>query len=345
MNKANYINHVLFVVDASGSMSSHKESVIKVFDNQVAHLAEQSKKMDQETRVTVFTFNTGYTAGQGQANQVNCAIYDKDVLRLPSLRSFYHTDGGTPLIDATLQSLNDLAETPERYGDHAFLCYIITDGEENRSNNSAAVLAAAIKHMPENWTIAALVPDANGQRSAASFGFSSDNISVWNTRDAKGFEDVGRKIQATTDTWMTCRAQGVRGTKSLFAVGDTSKLLVKDVQKTLDRMRKGTYVIDTVRRDSPIREYVENSLGMPYVKGNAYYQLTKTEEVQDYKDICVRNKATDEVYGGVNARKMLSLPAGNFKIKPGDFNKFDIFIQSTSINRKLPKGTDVLVIG
>lgn len=85
--------------------------------------------MDQETRVTVFQFD----------DVVECLVYDKDVLRLPSLRNIYGpARANTALIDATIKAVNELKETPERYGDHAFLCYVLTDGQENASRASAA---------------------------------------------------------------------------------------------------------------------------------------------------------------------------------------------------------------
>jgi hypothetical protein len=80
------------------------------------------------------------------------------------------------------------------------------------------------------------------------------------------------------------------------------------------------------------------------LKGAGFYQLTKTEPlVQDHKRILIRDKTTQAVYFGSAARQMLGLPAwGGVRLAPGDHGNFDIFIQSTSVNRKLAKGTSLI---
>jgi len=94
----------------------------------------------------------------------------------------------------------------------------------------------------------------------------------------------------------------------------------------------------------PIREFVERQ-GKPYVKGTCYYQLTKRETIQDYKEIAFYEKASGKVYAGTlaAAREMLGLPDLETRVSP-DFNPlFDVFVQSTSVNRKLVPGTKLLV--
>jgi Mg-chelatase subunit ChlD len=56
MNK-HLINHIVFVVDESGSMQLLSKDVVKVFDSQIQHLAQRSQELDQETRVSVYLFN------------------------------------------------------------------------------------------------------------------------------------------------------------------------------------------------------------------------------------------------------------------------------------------------
>lgn len=88
----NYINHVALVLDASSSMRRLSHKVVEVADQQIAYLARRSQELDQETRVTVYVF----------ADQVECVIYDKDVLRMPSLKQMYRVGGMTALLAATL---------------------------------------------------------------------------------------------------------------------------------------------------------------------------------------------------------------------------------------------------
>lgn len=107
----NYINHVALVLDASSSMSHLSRKVVEVADQQIAYLARRSQELDQETRVTVYVF----------ADKVECVIYDKDVLRMPSLKQMYRAGGMTALLAATLKSQRELAQTAQLYGDHSFL--------------------------------------------------------------------------------------------------------------------------------------------------------------------------------------------------------------------------------
>lgn len=148
----NIINHIVFVVDKSGSMASLRDVVVKVFDKQIKYLAERSRVLDQETRVTVYCFD----------DTPECIIFDKDVLRLPSLAGLYKTSGRTALIDATLLAIDDLSKTHVKYGDHSFLLYVLTDGEENSSSNSRHSIQTVINSLPDNWTVAVLVPNQTG---------------------------------------------------------------------------------------------------------------------------------------------------------------------------------------
>ena len=81
-----------------------------------------------------------------------------------------------------------------------------------------------------------------------------------------------------------------------------------------------------------------------YQKGTAFYQLMKPEKaVQDYKVIVIRNKITKAVYAGQAARDLLNLPiVGTIKLIPGNHGEWDIYIQSTSLNRILLPGTTAL---
>jgi len=85
----NLINHVVFVLDASSSMRKIAADLVKVVDGQVARLARRSQQVDQETRVTIYTF----------ADTAQWHVYEKDVLRLPSIKDLYKAIGNTALRD------------------------------------------------------------------------------------------------------------------------------------------------------------------------------------------------------------------------------------------------------
>lgn len=331
MKTANYINHIALVIDASGSMTHLQNQVIAVADNQIKYLAQRSQELDQETRVTVYTF----------ANKVECVAYDKDALRLPSLGSGYRPDGGTALVDATVKALSDLAQTATLYGDHAFLIYVLTDGEENASTLRSTALKERIDKLPENWTLAVFVPNQNGVFEAKRFGFPAQNISVWDT-SARGIAEVGETMRKATDAYMTQRATGTRGSKNLFTL-DAANLTKANVNRQLVKKTPDQYTAIPVRKEAQIHEVVEKFTRKPYVLGSAFYQLTKRETVQAQKSVAVREKASGNLYVGTHARTLLNLPDHEVKVTPADHDSFDIFIQSQSVNRKCLVGTVVVI--
>lgn len=328
----NYINHIVFVIDESGSMEGLTQKVVKVFDNQISHLAQRSKELDQETRVSVYLFNTS----------TRCIIYDKDVLRLPSLSSFYSPGGGTALLDATLKSIQDLEKTPELYGDHAFLVYVMTDGQETERRAGFPALSSKLKSLPDNWTIAVMVPSQDGVFEAKKHGFPANNIAVWST-DSAGLERAGDEMKIATDSFMRSRATGLRGTKSLFSL-DLSNLNSNVVKLTLDSLKSSEFMLIPVHKDSAIKVCVESWTQKPYTIGSAYYQLTKSETVQPYKQVCIQEKKTGKVYSGDKARQIIGLPNSTVKISAMNHPLYDIFLQSTSSNRKLVSGTKLIVL-
>lgn len=327
-----YVNHIAVVVDESSSMHGLASQVVRVADEQIAYLARRSQELDQETRVTVYTF----------ANEPRCVFYDKDVLRLPSLKDHYRPNGMTALVDAALLSLDDLALTPEKYGDHAFLVYLLTDGQENHSNHEPRVLERRLAALPGHWTVAVLVPDQTSKFEAKKFGFPADNIGIWET-NARGLDEAGRTIRDATDRFMVGRATGVRGTRNLFSTGADAVNISTIAAAALVPLDYKKYTLVPVPREAYIKDFVE-ACGLAYRVGSAYYQLMKTETIQPQKDIAIVGRQDGKVYMGRGARDLLGLPDMNVRVKPDANPKFDVFVQSTSVNRKLIPGTRLLVM-
>lgn len=153
-----------------------------------------------------------------------------DVLRLPSMKEHYRIDGSTALIDAVNMALDDGEKITEHRGDHAFLLYVLTDGEENWSTGSyqrqyngyprpgvGAELAAALKKrlptLPDNRTLGVFVPDARGRRYMQDLGFS--NIEVWDATSEAGMEAAAQTMQASATAYMEARTQGAPGLRAM----------------------------------------------------------------------------------------------------------------------------------
>ncbi|MFD0367525.1 MULTISPECIES: vWA domain-containing protein [unclassified Streptomyces] len=340
----NYINHVALVLDASSSMSHLRNKVVEVADQQIAYLARRSRELDQETRVTVYVF----------ADKVECVIYDKDVLRMPSLKQLYRVGGMTALLAAALKSQHELAQTAQLYGDHSFLTFVLTDGQENASHRCpgapsrdpralTAAVAEMIETQQDNWTLAVLVPDQMGKREAMSCGFPKDNIAIWDATSTRGLEEAGQVIQEATEKFMIGRTKGIRGSRTVFSTG--AEAVNKDTIKAagLTPVDASQYQLIPVTRDAAIRNWVTES-GHTYRTGCAFYQLSKSEKIQARKQIAVLEKKTDRVYTGPEARALLGLPDEEVRIKPDHNDDYTIFVQSTSVNRKLVPNTRLLVM-
>lgn len=331
----NIINHIVLVLDSSLSMTPVANELVKVADNQIKYLANRSKELDQETRITVYTFaTTGYSTPK-----IECLVYDKDVLRVPSIATVYQTDGMTPLIDATLLALDDLAMTPEKYGEHSFLVYVLTDGEENASKANHMQLAQKIASLPDHWTIATFVPNAVSMHEAKRFGFPAQNIAVWDATTAAGVAEAGEKIRQTTENFMVSRAKGVRGSKDLFNLATPS---LNQIAQATSNLHFGQFRLLDISEVGRIDEFVEHKLNRPYKLGEAYYQLSKTETIQPQKQIAIVSK--QGAFIGPEARKLLGLPNEHVKVAPNNFPDYEIFVQSTSTNRKLMPNTKLLIL-
>ncbi|MEU6271039.1 vWA domain-containing protein [Streptomyces populi] len=340
----NYINHVALVLDASSSMSHLSHKVVEVADQQIAYLARRSRELEQETRVTVYVF----------ADKVECVIYDKDVLRMPSLKQLYRVGGMTALLAAALKSQHELAQTAQLYGDHSFLTFVLTDGQENASHrcpdaptSNSRELVKAVAEMiatqEDNWTLAVLVPDQMGKREAMQCGFPKDNIAVWDATSTQGLEEAGQVIREATEKFMVGRAQGIRGSRAVFSMG--AEAVNEDTIKAagLAAVDPSGYRLVPVTRDAAIRDWVVEC-GHTYRTGGAFYQLSKSEKIQARKQIAVLEKKTDRVYSGPEARALLGLPDVEVRVKPDHNDDFTIFVQSTSVNRKLVPNTRLLLM-
>lgn len=344
MSTQNKIDHIAIVVDASGSMAHLARDVVKVVDGQISYLAQRSKDLDREVRVSVYTFD----------DIVKCVIFDKDVLRMPSIVSLYRIGGLTALIEATMKSQEDLATTSTIYGDHAFLTYVITDGNENASRfRSPDGLRRMLDNLADNATVATLVPDHRALHLAARNGFAADNIEIWDASSAAGLAAAGSRIQQATDTWMENREKGIRSTKTLFSTGadavNTATVqanlvpLAGDKYRIIPVMPEGVTKTDKIRVD----KFIRDDCGMKFQLGTVYYQWMKREKIQSQKRLAVVNNATDKVYVGTGdeIRQMIGLPPViDGKLAP-QFNKeWTIYVQSTAPNRNLVPFTKVLVM-
>lgn len=329
--------HTNFAIcyDASGSMSSILPAAQEAYDRQVAEITEGIKKNGQTATITLITFGeSGNDLGRGE-------VRTKYVGVTPSFQPpvALVAQSGTPLLDAVGEAVMTLKGFPQG-SNVGNVVMVITDGHENESRKyTRTSLKALIGEMTatDKWTFAFSVPFGNKQQ-IVSLGLPVGNIQEWEATKA-GTYNMSQAASVGTQSYFSTRATGA--TKSTgFFVSDASKLTPKKVAKACEDVAHKVAVW-SVPGEVDIRTFVETK-GYSYGLGRAYYQLTKTEKIQAHKDVILREKGTHKIYAGRDARDLLGLPDFEVKCVPGNHGNWDIFVQSTSTNRKLVRGTQLV---
>lgn len=326
-------NYIGFVNDHSGSMANLTKAAIKDYNTMIAAVKDAASREMLDTVVS--TVGIGM---RGHTVERQVVISNPHVLKPVS---HWTANGYTPLYDGIgniielFQSLPDY-ENP----DVSFLVSITTDGEEYGSRKyDTASIKKLICEMQKTgrWTFVFRVP--SGCRAAVSnLGVPAENIQEWETSQA-GMDKSTKVTQQAMDTYFTNRSSGAKSSTTFYADAnkvDTSALT--DISKEVS-----LYVVPDADMGIEIRPFILRHR-MEYLKGSAFYQLTKTESrVSHTKLIAIRERATGKVFSGKEARQMIGLPTDkNARLHPGDHGDFDLFIQSESVNRKLVAGTGVL---
>jgi hypothetical protein len=272
-----------------------------------------------------------------------------DVLRAQrhSLKGLYHIRGDTALIDATMRAINDLKLVPQFGGDHAFLIYVVTDGQENVSRlYDAEALAATIGTLPDNWTVAALVPNVLAVRDARKYGFPQGNIAVWDTLSATGVEEAGAAIADSFDNFTAMRSGGgtnSRSTKQLFAPSP-SKINDDAVAKLgMIPVKPTTYDlihVGNVAEKTRMIQYFADQ-GLRWRLGQNFYQLQKDELIAADKELALvkTSNSSQVVYIGPQIRTLLGLPDDKkVRVAPGLVPGWQVYVQSKSADRYVQSG-------
>lgn len=344
-----YVTHVGIGLDASYSMDHLSSKLIEVVDTQIKHLAEQSREMNQEVRVSIYSF--------GSRGTVKCLCWDMDVLRFDTIKDLYKVGGRTALLDCAHTMLDDFATIPVKYDDHAHVIYLWSDGMENDSIKfQPHLMSTKIASQPDYVTVAFFAPDRQAKEYAISCGFPADNIEIWDATSVKGIESVGRTIRETNTAFLKGRQSGIKSYKSgLFKL---NQLSVADITKNLRTVPSSHYRMFGYSGTGiiQIRDFVEQELnrGVPsyspshfkYTKGCAYYEFTKTEHIQNNKDVAIL--LNNHLYCGNEARTMLGLPpygtGDTQKVVPDKYPGYALFVQSNSVNRNIIPGQRVIVM-
>lgn len=330
---------IALVRDHSGSMNRIAAGAQRDYNATIGAIKAAAHATAQPTYVSVCEL--GYEG----TTDVRTIVSHQPVEALTPLNR-YDARGGTPLWDAVAHAVRQLKSHPLASDPTTAFCVMVTtDGRDKHSKRETERTIQRIMddlNGTDRWTFVFRVP-SNEVRRLLSMGIPEGNLLPWDQSAASVAATQAATTAAFTD-YFSGRAAGMTSTKKFFAnMADVSLADVKAVCTNIGGEVQ-LLPVGKLEHDKAIREFVEDRTGGKMLKGAAFYQLTKTEpKVQDYKIIAIQNKQSGEVYAGPAARQMAGLPQhGDCRLAPDDLGEWNVFIQSTSVNRKVVAGTSLL---
>jgi hypothetical protein len=325
-------NYVTFVVDASGSMFPFTQRVRTILRDLTNDIQTNSKQQGQQTKISFRFFNSD--AGTGTTFAENPVI------------PWYYPNGNTALNDAIGETLKQHSRyKASLLGDIAHLIIVVTDGEENGSRVfTLSEIKSDIVRLQDkdNYTFAFNVPPGRKEAFERHYGVHPDNITEWE-QSYEGTVETYTKNLGATQSYLTARSAGMTKSSSMYVTTDLSgigKTQLNELDNFTQRLKSAV-----VPGETRIDEFVQKQTGQSYLPGTAFYQLTKPETIQQHKRLLIREKGKQIVYGGDKLKEFLGIPLfKDVKVNPGNHANYDLFVQSTSTNRKLVRGSTVLLV-
>lgn len=206
MPDSNY-THMVFILDASGSMSHRARSTRDGFNQMIA---DQKKIPGQIATVTTVTFSNTATRLHGEM----------DIHEVPMLDHYnYVPNGGTALLDTIAETLREENQLIHRMEPHEqpglVIVTIITDGQENGSKQFSR---QQVKDMIEwhqdrkGWKFVFLGANQDAFAEARNLGIATGLSTDWNQSRA------GTEAMYKTTSEMLGRA------RNYASKGSTEKL-------------------------------------------------------------------------------------------------------------------------
>jgi hypothetical protein len=324
----------ILVVDVSGSMNSLRYDLQKSVNATLADLRSQAFRTGDAIDVSLYYFNN-YV--RPEYKHVDARDVKSEPIKYP--------DGGTALFDAVEQAITEHLLPEKADEEVAYLLIVQTDGQDEHSRDRRGDrMKDLIRQVQgtDRWTITFQLPPGFLQKFCNTYGIHPGNCTEWE-RTTQGMERATDLRASATTTYFANRSLGQTSTKAFYATVDLDNLKTSTVKSQLDNIA-GKVKTFPVAAEIEIRPFVESKTGLPYVAGEAFYQLTKTEKVQPGKKVLVAEKGTRAIYAGAQARTLIGLPSGvDCRVKPGNLSNYDVFVESNSVNRKLVRGTKVVL--
>jgi len=336
--KVNAATQVILVIDNSVSMTAGiKHAAAR---KQIQLICDQLRSNMPQWAVKVLFF--GYdvsTAFTGEAKL------------LPLLHERYHpNEGATRLYDAVRTAVVAAlgVSIPS-------LIYLITDGEPTGYTMTAiashrSLAAARVKEALDSKRVTMICvgpPTATAFFESCGIPGGADGcIRSWDGYDAKDLDKITGQVSEGLKSYAAAREAGETQVKKFFVDG-------RKLEARLHELIDITALCKVLRvdRECVLQPFVEDS-GHKFVPGANFYPLTKKETLRPNRAILVRPKnrngvnggAFGHVFSGPNVREVLGLPTDReVTVEPGDMGNLELFLESSSHNRLLVRGTDLIV--
>lgn len=167
------IQHVIFILDRSGSMSGKEADVIGGFNTFVKDIKDHPVE-GTDVGLTFVRFDT----------EIELVWNDKAIDGVPTMTpQLYQPRGNTALLDAVGITLNSIKNNP----DHTYLVNIHTDGLENASTEWTKERVKEVIQGLEakgNWTFTFFGTDLNNFSDAGGMGIGASNTIMYAAADS-----------------------------------------------------------------------------------------------------------------------------------------------------------------
>lgn len=163
----NDLTELVYILDASGSMSSLADDTIGGFNSMI----NKQKEEPGEARITTIVFDSTHKTIHDHVNVKNIE---------PLTRNEYCPNGMTALLDALGYTINSIGErlhnTPEEERPGSVIFTITTDGYENSSREfTKDTIKKMIEHQQEkyNWKFLFIGANMDAVTEASTYGIDS----------------------------------------------------------------------------------------------------------------------------------------------------------------------------
>jgi len=199
--------YVAVVLDQSGSMDMMRQEAIDAFNDQIAPIKSMQTE-DSEVFVSLIVFSNEPTILF--ANKSADALFQLD-------KTTYIPHGWTAMYDAVGLAIETITQK-DTQPDDAYLCTIISDGEENSSKKySSERLASIVKELQEggHWTFTYLGANQDLAVVSQKTGILIGNMAMF-CATPQGMNDASKLHTHSTQSYSTSRASGQTQVKDFY---------------------------------------------------------------------------------------------------------------------------------